>query len=137
MAKHGQRLSRQEVEEIEAFREQGRALPDKYDRVVFDNATGADAFYRWMTADEERAADAYADRLASEQAAYRKRLEDARRFAPAGPLPPVPPVPGEVQGTAPREADPGPLVGTGAPAGAAGTARGSARTGGASVGNAG
>jgi len=93
--KQGQRLTQAEVEEFQAYRSAGLAAPDKYDNVVLDNASRGDAFYRYKSADEEKAdaeaAKAEVEAVAAQNKLFEKlRAEAAKRAAnpdvPAAPV---------------------------------------------------
>lgn len=81
--KAGQRLNAEEVREVEAYREAGIALPEKYDRIVFDNASGVDAFYRYQTAEEEKTGQARTKAAADEVAARETLMAKVRGGAAA------------------------------------------------------
>ncbi len=82
--KQGQRLSQDDVAELSAYDERGVARSAKFDGVVFDNASGGGAFYRYATVEEERAgADAAKaaeeGRVAAEKLAARVDADVAKR----------------------------------------------------------
>lgn len=71
----GQWLSREDVDELEARRERGVALPAKFDDVVFDNTRGGNigAGYRYKTAGEKKIEDEQA-KVAEEATNRRAQL---------------------------------------------------------------
>lgn len=73
--KEGQWLESGDVEELEAYRERGVALPDKFDDVVFDNTHGGNVGggYRYKTAGEKQVEDEQA-KTEEEAAARRAKL---------------------------------------------------------------
>lgn len=95
--KAGQRLTQDEVAEVYAYDAKGVARPAKYDGVVFDSASGGGAFYRYATAEEDKAAAesakaAQAAREADDKLAAKVDAEIAKRAAADGGavVPPMP-----------------------------------------------
>ena len=61
MPREGKFLSRDEVEELEVYKERGLAPPDKYDNVVYDATQIQGQGYRWKTDEEKSAEKSVAD----------------------------------------------------------------------------
>lgn len=107
----GQRLSAEETEEYLAYKNAGIHLPDKFNKVVFDNASRGDSFYRYPTEEEEKA-DAERTEVERTASARQTKLDEkVRKEAQARGVPVVPERPADTeQGrqvagqTSPREA---------------------------------
>jgi len=96
--KQGQRLSQAEVEEYLSFRNLGLAAPEKFDAVVFDNAAeGQEQFYRYKTAEEEKADAESAERAVKAVEAHNAMVEKTMKAAGVAAEPVVPAAPASRQ----------------------------------------
>ena len=88
--KHGQRLTDEETEELLAYKNAGVQPPEKFDNVVFDNASRGDSFYRWKTAEEEKKGEERAKAQAAAVDRQAKMAEKIRKDAMERGIPVVP-----------------------------------------------
>jgi hypothetical protein len=83
MPKEGEWLSREKVEELEAYNERGVAPPDEFDDVIFDNTRGGNVGggYRYKTAGEKKAEKTVADEAVATAERRAKLLEKVDKQA--------------------------------------------------------